>query len=142
VLHSVILLFIPVIALLRHAGVQVADIGSTPFWLAWLLFAVGWVVVVYATVAVAMKRFIRFMHLTEWNSLLFDRFYGFDIEIWSAFLGYSTALTLFVFRSGLAGVLSDMRAFMLMVLVAAMASVLSTLLAARFIFGSILHSHR
>lgn len=139
-IYFVILGFIPVLTLLQQIG-AVNVFNNAPFWRVWLFFVLGWIPIVFVSSIIAMRTFVSFLGLSEWDSLLFDKFYGFDVEVWSAFLCYIGVFWAFSIQYGISFVFSDIGIFGIMIILAIVASCILTLLAAKVVFKLVLYKN-
>jgi hypothetical protein len=140
ILYLIVLLFVPSLLLARRLGLVTFTFDGTSFWVLWLGFVVGWIIIMLVSLGVAMRTFVRSLELSEWDTLLFDRFYGYDIEAWSSFLCYFGLLLFFSIQYGMAVVFSELKIFGLMIFVAALISSIFTLILSKIIFKSVLYA--
>lgn len=139
ILFLIVLLFVPSLLLLRRAEIISFAFDGASFWRSWLVFVAGWIIIMLASVGIAMRTFVRSLELSEWDSLLFDRFYGYDIEVWSSFLCYFGLLLFFSVQYSMAVVFAELKIFAMMVIVVALISSVFTLILSKIIFKAVLY---
>jgi hypothetical protein len=133
-----VLLTVPLIVGFQKVGIVASPSSHYSTLASFVLFPIGWFIVWFAVQAVAMMRFVQFLRLKIWDSILFDRFYGNDIAAWAAFACYYGTLIVLGIIYGVSTVISNVRLLGALVFGASILGMLATLVLTRIIFAGVL----